>query len=321
MSSELLRDGVETLVAGFEREAADRKIWQAFRSLCRDGDEAAKLLMFMMDPYFLEAARFFPPGPERDHAANQACGLLLKPEAIRPHRLDFLAQELRHQGFRVVACERFEMTRSRSLEFWRYQTNAATPERQFLMTFYLQGCHTHYLVLRQETGLDEGGRNACDRFQATKGKSQLSRRGARHLRTRLGGASAILNGLHATDHPFDLVRDLGILGEPFLAETARVLAGRAEPSFHGDVRALALEPERRNGAIPQSYEQAFESLAPHFDGPALATLEALRGTRRRIRLDTLEELARQVPREQVAAFAVFMGGHIDYILRGSKNFL
>lgn len=171
-----------------------------------------KVRYFAGDSYFLEAYEQLatitadPVGFATRHAM-----LVIKPDAIVSRSVEPIVDWLREAGFRIVAARRTRITRGGVRTMWHYQLNRATPQRSRLADTIIGSSDSLVLLLRAE---DDGtGVPPSVSLTDRKGPADPARREPGQLRARLGNFGFLLNGVHASDEPADIIRELGILFE------------------------------------------------------------------------------------------------------------
>ncbi len=284
------------------------KTLKRFVRLCRNDREVAKLKIFSTDPHFLQGSYYFKRGVVNDLPSLTA--IFLKPEALTPEKLSELKNYIEENYFSIIALEQVTWNRLMCFELWRYQSNAATNTRQFLMAWYLNGLPGVYIVLKHSK---TNTANACDLLNLQKGKSQLHRRSKHDLRSFLGGPSSILNGLHVPDHPLDVIRELSVLGEDLPNRVCNELNNGALPyESLLNIAATTL-------SFPNSYETAWHILQK--DRVLESRLSYLANTRKKITFEELISITELVSDSLRGAFVAFIGNHMNYIKRLTSNFL
>lgn len=210
------------------------------------------------DSYFLEAYEqlsALTPDPVR-FAAEHAL-LLVKPDAIVSRSVERITDWLCETGFRTVAASRLRMSRGAVRAMWHYQLNRATPQRSRLADTLCRASDSLVLLLQAPEGT---GRPATVELSIRKGPADPARRRPNQLRSRLGGFGFLLNLVHASDEPADLVRELGILLEDAnrRALCVQALAGNDQ---HDAVVALAYDLYAEQPAHDLQFAPAARRLA------------------------------------------------------------
>jgi nucleoside diphosphate kinase len=162
---------------------------------------------FSADSYFVEAYEQLADltGDGVGFAAGHAL-LLLKPDAVASRSIGAVLDWVRTSGLRVVAARRFRMTRGAVRAMWHYQLNRATPARARLADAICEASDSMVLLLT-----DDGAVPPSVTLSHRKGPADPARRRPDQLRARLGDFGFLLNLVHASDEPADVVRELGIL--------------------------------------------------------------------------------------------------------------
>ncbi|GAA2634879.1 nucleoside-diphosphate kinase [Paractinoplanes durhamensis] len=167
--------------------------------------DPAKERYFGTDSYFLDAYDQLadPIGFAAGHAL-----LLLKPDAVASRSIWPVLDWVRTSGFRIVASRRFAMTRGAVRAMWHYQLNRATPARSRLADALCTASDSMVLLLSLP---DDDRVPPSVALSDRKGPADPARRTPGQLRYRLGDHGFLLNLVHASDEPADVLRELGIL--------------------------------------------------------------------------------------------------------------
>lgn len=190
------------------------------------------------DSYFLEAYEqlsTLTPDPVR--FAYEHAMLLMKPDAVASRSIERVLEWLREANFRIVAVRRLRMRRESVRAIWRYQLNRATPQRCLLADALCEQSDSLVILARPTEPVDVPATVA---LSVNKGPADPARRRPGQLRARLGDFGFLLNLVHASDEPADLVRELGILLDH---RERRVLIGQAlaNTDQHDQTAAIARE--------------------------------------------------------------------------------
>ncbi|MDM4721999.1 nucleoside-diphosphate kinase [Micromonospora sp. WMMA1363] len=190
------------------------------------------------DSYFLEAYEqlsALTPDPVR--FAYEHAMLLMKPDAVASRSIERATEWLSEKSFRIVAARRLHMRRETVRAIWHYQLNRATPQRCLLADALCGQSDSLVILLRPTEPVDVPATVA---LSIDKGPADPVRRRPGQLRTRLGDFGFLLNLVHASDEPADLVRELGILLEH---RDRRALVGQAlaNTDRHDQTTTLARE--------------------------------------------------------------------------------
>jgi nucleoside diphosphate kinase len=135
--------------------------------------------------------------------------MIAKPEAVFTRRIGAILQYLSENDFRVVATRRIRFNRETVWQMWKYHWRAATPERRDLASeLLLIGEALFFAVIdrRLPTVVP-----AAARLADLKGSTFPERRSSTQLRSVLGATSRLLNFVHTSDDPADVVREFALL--------------------------------------------------------------------------------------------------------------
>jgi nucleoside diphosphate kinase len=173
-----------------------------------------KRRIFGVDLYFREGwdeLLSLDADPERLVAAvRQHAVVLLKPDAVAGRRLHAALDWIAGQGMAVVAAEPCRLDRHAVRALWEYQWNIATRERMVVTEAYMQLSPLLVLLVRAPAGPVPATVLVSDR----KGPADPAGLRPGQLRHALGSRNYVVNGVHSTDEPADVVRELSVLLTP-----------------------------------------------------------------------------------------------------------
>jgi nucleoside diphosphate kinase len=159
--------------------------------------------------------------------------VLLKSDAVVARKLLPALDWLADNGFRVVAARPVQMHTTRARSLWYFQWNAATVYRRRIADLCLSAAESMLLVLRAEGELP-----TSVLVTDGKGPTEPDSREPGQLRYVLGRYSYLLNLVHTTDEPADVVRELAVCLDS--ADRARVVAEALDGSDRSEnARELA----------------------------------------------------------------------------------
>lgn len=195
--------------------------------------------LFAVDTYFRETWDDIRDAWSEERAVAEARRLafmVFKPDAIVGRRilpaLDFLAEH----GFRPASYATFRYTRHTIREAWRYQFNIASRQRIAIVDILLPTTDSLFVLLRDEAG--DGRVSAAERLTDLKGSTKQAEQLPHHLRSRLRSTAPLLNFVHTSDEPADVVRELGVYFD--VPQRLKIIAdveGRADR--HDEVSSFA----------------------------------------------------------------------------------
>ncbi|WP_326835850.1 nucleoside-diphosphate kinase [Amycolatopsis rhabdoformis] len=239
-------------------------------ALTRDADKHTR---YTADTYFqesLEHLRTLTGDAARFAGAHGL--LLLKPDAIAARRVMSTMDWLAENGFRVVGARRVRLTPVTLRALWYFQWNTATPQLRRIAD-HCAGCTDSLLLVLAPAG-DQGPLADLPvpvRLTELVGPSDPAVREPGRLRTELG-RYALLNLVHSSGDPADVVRDLGIYCTPEArAElVTQVLAGAdREPLVRDLARAAYADSPAHDLSVPGAKTRLRREAERLLAGPTL----------------------------------------------------
>jgi len=175
--------------------------------------------------YFRESWRDLEAlaGNAAGRLAEEHALILFKPDGLAAGIVEPALAILAEQGFAPAAGAVVRLDRQTTRWLWLYRFNVATVDRVWLHDRINEASPSLVVVLRDERAGTPGALPGTVRLTDCKGPSRPERRRRDQLRSRLGVDDRLLNYVHTSDEPADLVRELGVLLAP--AER-RALLGR-----------------------------------------------------------------------------------------------
>ncbi len=137
--------------------------------------------------------------------------VLFKPDAFAAGAAGRALTALAEQEFTPVAAHVVHLDRLTTRWLWLYRFNVASVERVWLHDLINTAGPSLVVVLRDERAMAGDPLPGCVRLTDHKGPSRMERRRPDQLRSRLGVADRLLNYMHTSDEPADLLRELSIL--------------------------------------------------------------------------------------------------------------
>jgi nucleoside diphosphate kinase len=171
-----------------------------------------KRRLFSSDVYFLNAFDVLASGLDSSQARrllNHCALMVIKPDCVAAGRSMLLIRTLDRLGFRTVGLRQVRLERDIMRNIWRYQWNIATLDRIFILSKLNAACETLLLLLSHD-GFERDGIPASVRLASHKGSAVPARRKPTAIRSVLGCPNQFLSGIHVSDEPADVVRELGI---------------------------------------------------------------------------------------------------------------
>ena len=166
---------------------------------------------FSRDLYFRECwadtASFFDDSASK--ILRSLAVLTMKPDAVVGRRMTRILDYTADQGFVPIAVAPLHLTRHSIRELWRYDWHVYPVTRLVFSTHWYTSTETLIFVL-QEVGQQQRFLPASVRLSSLKGSALPDERKRGDLRTMLDPPNRILNFVHVTDEPADIVRELGI---------------------------------------------------------------------------------------------------------------
>lgn len=216
--------------------------------------------------------------------------ILFKPDAFVGRAVLPALRHLEAQDFTAVAWETVFLDRHVTRWLWLYRFNVASIERVWLHDLINSAGPSLLVVLRDErAGRDQVP--ATVRLTDYKGPSRPEHRRADQLRSILGVTDRLLNYMHTSDEPADLVRELGIL----LASDER--------------RALITRMLRPRQSLVQLHEEIWRLEAATPDRPL--TREAAVANIRRVAQNRAASADSDVERRHWSAIAAYAKQALD----------
>jgi nucleoside diphosphate kinase len=175
--------------------------------------------------------------------------VLFKPDGIAARAAMPALHHLAADGFTPVAAHAVTLTQHITRALWLYRFSVASMDRVVLHDLIHAAGPSLLVALRDERAAEGDPIPATVRLTDRKGSSRPERRRPDQLRSRLAIEDRLLNYLHTSDEPADLVRELAILmtapeRREFVSEMS---AGADWPLClaRGLERAEAVNPARR----------------------------------------------------------------------------
>ncbi|HET8956365.1 MAG TPA: nucleoside-diphosphate kinase [Solirubrobacterales bacterium] len=137
--------------------------------------------------------------------------ILFKPDGIAAGVVGEALDILGELGFEPAAGAVVQLDRHSTRWLWLYRFNVASVERVWLHDRINCSGPSLLVALRDRRAVPGETIPAAVRITDCKGPSRPERRRADQLRTRLGVDDRLLNFVHTSDEPADVVRELGIL--------------------------------------------------------------------------------------------------------------
>ncbi len=172
------------------------------------GGNLQKKLTYENDVEFLlgfEAIQQAIGGEAMKLLGKVAC-LTIKSDGLVFRRQQATFDWLDRNGFKILRTFSFTPTTAAQLAIWRYQWNAAAPQRVWLST--LIGAAAPWICLLLED-VSEGTRLPCVRLASLKGTVGDANNAS--LRGSLGATRKMFGYVHCSDTASDIVRELTIL--------------------------------------------------------------------------------------------------------------
>jgi hypothetical protein len=137
--------------------------------------------------------------------------ILFKPDALAGGVVEDALAILEELDFEPVAGAVVQLDRLATRWLWLYRFNVASIGRVWLHDRINCSGPSLLVALRDRRAVLGEGIPASVRLTDCKGPSRPERRRADQLRTRLGVGDRLLNFVHTSDEPADVMRELGIL--------------------------------------------------------------------------------------------------------------
>lgn len=160
-------------------------------------------IRYHRDTYYLEASQQL--GTDAAHFAERHGLLLLKPDAVAARAIHPTLDWLADNGYRVVAARVIAVDRLMIRALWYHNWHIASPERRRIADLMIELSAALLLVITD----DRPGAVAV-RLTAGKGPTAPRQRREGELRFLLGGSTYLLNLVHTSDTPAEVLRELGV---------------------------------------------------------------------------------------------------------------
>lgn len=190
-------------------------------------------------------------GADAVEAAHSHAAMLFKPDGVAARMIDPAVEFLEEHGFAPAAAVAVDLDRGTTRWLWLYRFNVASVDRIRLHDLVNTAGPGLFLILRDERR-GPGDVPATVRLTDLKGPSRPERRRPDQLRSRLGVSDRLVNFIHTSDEPADLLREMAILVPPSERPLFFAAIDAADPS-----------------AWSTAKRQAEDEIPPHsFDGDA-----------------------------------------------------
>lgn len=209
-------------------------------------------------------------GDDAEQLANQHALILFKPDGLAAGAVEPALAILAEQEFAPAAGAVVCLDRQTTRWLWLYRFNVATVDRVRLHDRVNEAGPSLAVVLRDERAGAPGALPGTVRLTDCKGPSRPERRRPDQLRSRLGVDDRLLNFVHTSDEPADLVRELGVLLAPV---ERRALLGRLLDPGSWPLWLAAHRPllEASRAAAPGLWEELAAAVAEiELDEPGVA---------------------------------------------------
>ncbi|OHX40710.1 MULTISPECIES: nucleoside-diphosphate kinase [Cytobacillus] len=136
--------------------------------------------------------------------------VMIKPESFVYNKYFIALQEIQRHGFKPVYFIQKKLTRVECLELWRYQWSAASLLRTLISEKLMSYSESLIIIYEAPNNIEEF---ASTYLSKLKGPANESLRKEYHLRSILKPKNRMLNYIHISDEPIDVVREIGVLFE------------------------------------------------------------------------------------------------------------
>lgn len=192
-----------------------------------------KAQRYLDEAFFRESWRDIAAaaGDQAQELVQRHALILFKPDGIAGRAVRPGLELLEERGFVPVGGAMVELDSSLTRWLWLYRFNIASVERVWLHDLINSRSSSLLVVLRDELAVSGQNIPATVRLTDQKGPSKPERRRPDQLRARLGVSDRLINFVHTSDEPADLVREMGILLDPTTrrALIEQMLQGKAWP--------------------------------------------------------------------------------------------
>jgi nucleoside diphosphate kinase len=193
--------------------------------------------------------------------------ILFKPDGIAGGVIEEALGVLEELDFEPVAGAIVQLDRHSTRWLWLYRFNVASVERVRLHDRVNCSGPSLLAVLRDRRTVRGGSIPAAVRLTDCKGPSRPERRRPDQLRTRLGVDDRLLNFVHTSDEPADVLRELGILltSAERRSLLSQIVTGGAWSRWFARHR---LDPDRAGTDLLEAISEAAREI--EFDEPGVA---------------------------------------------------
>lgn len=137
--------------------------------------------------------------------------LIIKPEAERLGRIPLILELLSSNGYEIVRTLKTEIAAVQTTEIWKYQWSAASMDRINTNINLMKMEPSYVLILKNPRYAVSQSCPLSMILTEQKGSADAKFRNESHFRTALKPLNMILNYIHTSDEPMDVIRELGIL--------------------------------------------------------------------------------------------------------------
>lgn len=139
--------------------------------------------------------------------------LIIKPDAEKLGRISLLLGLLHSNGYEILQILETEITAVQTMEMWKYQWSAASIDRINTNINLMKMAPSYVLILKNPRYAVSQNCPLSAILTEQKGSADEKSRSEQHFRTVLKPLNIILNYIHTSDEPMDIIRELGILFE------------------------------------------------------------------------------------------------------------
>lgn len=164
--------------------------------------------LFRKDQYFNYSLKIANEVFKYNDILSNYALLLVKPESFMLDKIDEILNLLIENEFQIIYYNIKQLTCLQCLELWKYQWSAASIERVFLSQKLMSCSESMILILKNS----QFSKSFLSTYLCSlKGSANETERRSDNFRSVLKPINRMLNYIHTSDEPADMIRELGVL--------------------------------------------------------------------------------------------------------------